>query len=200
MAVHLKSVRNLIYTLKSGTTTVAELETNLHAGMAGMQLHTQLQSTSLPRFEAVVNGCLYSSMNDANATKEYVQTSFGLVQVTKSRLVDNCRQPLTGDSLCEIRFNIVNNAFNIQAKCNSSQPIQKLKYILPLISSSKEKIWVISPTRLEIVKSGTVVSVEASKPFKTTGQRNESIFNPVPGSEKVLLEFAYNEIGITIRV
>lgn len=180
---------------------MAGLGTNLHTGMAGIPLNTHLQSTSLtPRFEAMVDDCLYSTMNDADAVRKYIQTNNGLVLVTQLRLVDSYRQSLPGDHLCEIRFSIVNNAFVIHAKCKSSKPLQKLKYILPLISSSKEKIWVISPSRLQIVKSGNVISVEASKPFKTAGQRNEGVFNAVPGNETVLLEFMYNEIEIKISV
>jgi hypothetical protein len=175
--------------------------TNRLAEMAGMQWSTHLQSTYLtPRFEAIVNGCLYSTMNDADIAKKYIQTSNGLVLVTQAKLVNSYQQPLPGDPLCVIRFCIVKNEFVIHAKCNYAKPLQKLKYILPLISSSKEKIWVISPTTLNIVKSGTLVVVEANKPFKTGGKGNEHIFDCVPGKETMLLEFLHKEIEIKIRI
>ena len=166
-----------------------------------LQSDKKLQSTFLaPRFEALVDGIIYSNVNDLQTSIQYNETASGLIIETHSGLVDKNRQRLKQNSHCEVRYSILQNEFIIQAKHISSASGPSVKYVLPLLSNSREKIWVISPARIEVAKSGTIVTIEANKPFKTDGKENQHIFGFVPGSGIVMLEFLYNEIEIDIRI
>src|SRR6266498_2680863 len=127
-----------------------------------IQTKQQLRSTFLtPRFETMVNGSLYTTMNDPEASVAYDQTDKGIFSVTNARLLNEHKHSLTGSDACEIRYNIVGNEFIIQAKCLFSEQVHPVKYLLPVISNYKEKIWVISPSKVEIAKAGSVVHIEA---------------------------------------
>jgi uncharacterized protein YbcI len=166
-----------------------------------LQSDKNLQSNFLaPRFEALVGGITYSNVNDLDTSIQYNETGTGLIIETQSGLVDKNRKRLTGNGTCEVRYSILQNEFIIHAKYVPSASGPFVKYVLPLISNSREKIWVISPARIEVVKSGTVVTIEANKPFKTDGEENAHIFGFVPGSGVTMLEFLYNEIEINIRI
>jgi hypothetical protein len=166
-----------------------------------LQSDKNLQSNFLtPRFEALVDGVTYSNVNDLETSIQYSQTVSGLIIETRSGLVNKNRQRLKESASCEVRYSILQNEFIIQAKYIPSASGPSVKYVLPLISNSREKIWVISPARIEVVKSGNVVTIEANKPFKTADKENGRIFGFVPGSGIVMLEFPYNEIEINIRI
>ena len=166
-----------------------------------LQSDKKLQSTFLaPRFEALVDGIIYSNVNDLQTSIQYNETGSGLIIDTQSGLADKNRQRLQENAGCEVRYSILQNEFIIQAKYISSAYGPLVKYVLPLLSNSKEKIWVISPARIEVVKSGTIVTIEANKPFNTNGRENAHIFGFVPGSSIVMLEFLYKEIEINIRI
>jgi len=166
-----------------------------------LQSDKNLQSNFLaPRFEALIDGITYSNVNDLGTSIKYKETGSGLIIETHSGLVDKNRRCLKENINCEVRYSILQNEFIIRAKYISPASGPSVKYVLPLISNSREKIWIISPARIEVVKSGTIVTIEANKPFKTAGKENAHIFGFVPGSGIVMLEFLYNEIEINIRI
>lgn len=166
-----------------------------------LQSDKNLQSNFLaPRFEALIDGVTYSNVNDLETSVQHSETVSGLIIETESGLVDKNRQRLKGNARCEVRYSILQNEFIIQAKYIPPASGPSVKYVLPLISNSREKIWVISPSRIEVVKFGNIVTIEANKPFRTAGKENERIFGFVPGSGIVMLEFLYNEIEINIRI
>jgi len=166
-----------------------------------LQSDKNLQSNFLtPRFEALVGGITYSNVNDLETSIQHNETASGLIIETQSGLVDKNRQRLRGNGRCEVRYSILQNQFVIHAKYIPPASGPSVKYVLPLISNSREKIWVISPARIEVVKSGTIVTIEANKPFKTDGKENAHVLGFVPGSGITMLEFLYNEIEINIRI
>ena len=160
-----------------------------------------LQSTCLtPAFEVWVHGSVFSTVHDPAVSIEYHQSARGLTCNSQAFLVDENGSALPGSPNCEISYSIAGNEFVIQAKYVSLQHLQPIKFVLPIICNYNEKAWPISPTRLDVIKSGTVVNIEASKPFKTTRFQTDNEFTNVPGNNTIRLEFSCNEIEIKIRV
>lgn len=160
-----------------------------------------LQSTCLtPAFEALVHGSVFSTVHDPAVFVEYYESSGGLTCSSQCNLVDETGYILPDSPNCEIRYSIVGNEFVIQAKYVSLQHLQPIKFVLPIICNYNERAWPISPTRLDVIKSGAVVNIEASKPFKTTRFQPDNEFTNVPGNNTIRLEFSSNEIEIKIRV
>jgi hypothetical protein len=160
-----------------------------------------LQSTCLtPAFEALVHGNVFSTVHDPAVSVEYHESARGLTCNSQSFLVDETGYTLPDSPNCEIRYSIVGNEFVIQAKYVSLQHLQPIKFVLPIICNYNEKAWPISPTRLDVIKSGAVVNIEANKPFKTSRLQPVNEFTNVPGNNTIRLEFSSNEIEIKIRV
>ena len=160
-----------------------------------------LKSTCLtPAFEAWVHGSVFSTVHDPAVSIEYHESARGITCNSQCCLVDENGSTLPGSPNCEISYSIVGNEFVIQAKYVSLQHLQPIKFVLPIICNYNEKAWPISPTRLDVIKSGAVVNIEANKPFETTRLHPDDEFTNAPGNNTIRLEFAYNEIEIKIRV
>jgi hypothetical protein len=174
---------------------------NLLVETLQMRGNDDLQSTCLtPAFEASVHGNVYSTAHDPEVAVEFHENSHGLICNSQSYLVDESGSTLPGSPNCEISYTIVGNEFVIKAKYVSLQHLQPIQFVLPIICNYNEKAWPVSPTRLDVIKSGKVVNIEASKPFKTTLFQPDNNFMNEPGNNTIRLEFAYNEIEIKIRV
>lgn len=189
----------LLWHEKAGPVIVASMNRYQLVESFNMQRDKALLPTGLtPRFEAIYNSNIYSNINDLKAAITYDQTDRALLFTTKSQLVDEKQALFPGAADCEVQYGIQQGVFNIKA--NYKGPVGKVKYLLPVISSLEEKIWVIAPNKLQIVKPRAIVHIEANIPFTTAGTPNERIFNFVPGMEAVLLEFTHHSIDIKISV
>ena len=165
-----------------------------------MQADTDPRSMCLtPRFEWMGADGVYTNINDLNATIETGDSDGYPVAETMSTLVNESQVPAPVASPgCSITYTI-GNVFTIVARC-AAAPADKLKYILPLVTTRDEKITVVSPTELIIHKPVIQVVVKTNTPMHLPLGIDERIFNFVPGMEAFPIELAAAEIEIKIAV
>lgn len=186
----------LLYHMRAGTIIAAGMNRYQLVEPFNMQRDKAQHAVCLtPRFELEQGGIVYSTVNDLNASVEQGEEDF----VTKSRLVDEAQRPFAGIAGCRLEYQAADDVFIIRAQC-SYGGAARLKYILPLICTTREPVKLTGPTAIEIHKPGGIITVQSNKPFIQPAPPQERAFNFVPGFEAFVLEFMETDLEVTIRV
>ncbi|MFB6454688.1 hypothetical protein ACE38W_05395 [Chitinophaga sp. Hz27] len=143
-----------------------------------------------PRIQATYNGNAYTkigtfmNIQDLNATMHSEVNDNNVIVYTKSLLKDSNQQlPFGTELAANVTYTFSDHSMQIKYLCgNSKHPIQ---FILPLISSSEEKIKQINNKCWEIKKTGGKVVITATSPISLMPINGQRIFNYVPGLEAI---------------
>ncbi|HVW58843.1 MAG TPA: hypothetical protein VHC48_02370, partial [Puia sp.] len=187
----------LLYHIRVGTIIAAGMNRYQLVEAFNMQRDKAQHSVCLtPRFELEQEGIVYSTLNDLNASAKQEDDRLFF---TKPHLVDESQRPLGDGAECAFTYQFKDDLLIIRAKCSYSGAA-RLKYILPLICTTREPVKLTSPTAIEIHKPGGIITVQSNKPFIQPAPPQERVFNFVPGFEAFVLEFTETDLEVTIRV
>lgn len=169
------------------------------AGTEGQQAVENLLLT--PRFEATINGNRHTNIYDKKASVAYARAGENSGFSVNALLVDEQQAPFPGlPAPCRIQYGIKGDMFVLRAVCPYPPNAGKIKYLLPLAGDRRDRICVIAPNRLQVIKRKAIVHIEADIPFMTAGIRNERIFSIMQGMDALPLEFLHTDIEIRIHV
>lgn len=129
---------------------------------------------------------LYELKAHVNFTEDRDVISFDIV----TRLLDEDRQPVGGIRKHPMQYKL-GYQFHQDRITLTAKRVAKFEspeiadFVLPIISSSVEKLRRVSSHRVEIDKPGGTVVIESSEPLKIKESPKGRVFNMVPGFEAI---------------
>ncbi|RKR79946.1 hypothetical protein BDD43_0032 [Mucilaginibacter gracilis] len=153
-----------------------------------------------PRFQLTGDQHLYTNIHDLKATVKHQEVRGDILFETFSALVDESQAPYEKTAIgCKVSYRFTADQFKITAVCDADDALP-VKYMLPVISASGEKLTRVSDRELRIEKAGAVLRLVANVPFDIEPSRNGRVFNFVPGLEAVPLSFRGKKIEVLITI
>lgn len=154
-----------------------------------------------PRIELKKGGVIYTNTQDNTASIKQTQNGSDIIIETESKLVDKKQQsPAFGIIQCLITYRFTGNKLFMHFSHNNSDPGNHVQIILPVISSSTEKITPL-PRTVTFHRHRQSVALRADKdilslPTGPTGR----LFNFVPGLEALPLCIEASEATVEIEI
>ncbi|NIG53808.1 hypothetical protein [Chitinophaga sp. Cy-1792] len=142
-----------------------------------------------PRLEVTYNGVTYTNIQDLNATMHCEKEGNNVVVYTKSVLKDKNQQLPDGVEIAaDITYIFSDHGLQIKYQCTKNH--LPTKFVLPLISSSNEKMKMINDYSCQVTKPGGKVIITAKSPPRFDIMEYKRIFNYVPGLEAIPFEIS----------
>lgn len=169
-----------------------------------MQPNTDPHSMALtPRVELTSNGTTYMNICHLDAVVTTRQTKDTYIIQANSRLVDqDQKDPAEGPVYCYTEYTFTPHKVTLTLRCDKVPAgyKNKLRIVVPVISSSAEKVLATGNNKLVIQKNKARVTISSGQlltRLETTGTR---FFNFVPGLEAIPLAIYGNSCTIDISV
>jgi hypothetical protein len=151
-----------------------------------------------PRIEMKNRG-LFMNISDLKATMEVREEGPTTIITANSELVDQDQNsPASGEIKCQTIYRFHPEKVTLEFNAAPVSDGNTVRIVLPVVSSSNEKVEVIGNRKIQIVKENAVVTITSDADLEllpTTGGR---IFNFVPGLEAIPL--AVNKSKCTIEI
>jgi hypothetical protein len=193
---------SLLWHEKAGIIFAASMNEYQLYEAGNMQKDTDPLSMPLtPRIELKKDGIIFTNINDFSATMKSSQQANEVLVETSSRLVDkNQQSPSSGEIHCNISYRFTGDKLIMQFKHDNRNSDLLVQTILPVISSSAEKV---NRNRRGFTFKRDVgkLQVSSDRSFVTlpTGSSGR-IFNFVPGLEAMPLCVEDSDVMFEISV
>jgi hypothetical protein len=138
-----------------------------------------------PRIECEVNGKTYTSLVDLKAKLTKNDFHEEILFNTEGRLLTTSHQPMSGEGISYfLTYRIGISSLEIFAQANGATT-GTIRLIVPVVSRSSERVDLINPSSVLIVKSvgNLTVEVDSETPARFEPIPKERTFNLVPGFE-----------------
>ena len=143
-----------------------------------------------PRVERFVDGNWYSNVFDLKAKVNAEEKKDTLVFSIDTHINNREKEPLLKDGIFQLQYLFDAKKTTIKAVRNTSDANGDT-LVLPVISSTGEKIVQTSENSIEIHKEGGVVTLKSNAPLLIKKMEKERIFNQVPGMEVLPIMIAF---------
>ncbi|MDO5980025.1 hypothetical protein [Flavivirga spongiicola] len=165
-----------------------------------MQHNYDPNSTSLTARFQTVDG-EFMNISDLKSNIEYRESEEKIEFTIESKLVDeNQKSPESGEINAKLQYTFSEHSVKISAQHDSINE-DKVHFVIPIISSSKEPFQQTSRTLLTVQKEGTALLIKTNKPIKILPTLKEKgrIFNHVPGMEAIPLVLKGNHVVVELQ-
>jgi hypothetical protein len=190
---------------QTGPLLVASMNAYQLVEAGNMQADTDPLSMPLTfRAELNANGVVYMNIACLDAAVSATQEGDKVLVHASARLVDEDQNdPPQGPVYCQAEYIFSSDKIVLSLHCKSKTTayLNDIRIIVPVISTSQEKVKIVDDKNVRIYKSKASVHIQSDGPLtrlRTTGDR---LFNFVPGLEAV--PFAINKpvgtIVLTVR-
>ena len=157
-----------------------------------------------PRIETFKNGMWYSNLFDLKAKVKQTDNGGKIRFEVDTELTDREGQVLP-NSVFGLEYAFSKEKTVIKAKSKTSKNNDNsAALVLPVITSSDEKVIQVNAHKIEIQKAQGKVIVEANVPLSIMESKKERVFNMVPGMEAIPLKLFFSdgkeEVYCTISV
>jgi len=148
-----------------------------------------------PRIESTKEGKWYSNLFDLAAKVEYTDDGKTIHFEVATQLTDRERNILT-NGVYKLGYTFDQDKTVIKVKNINPESTDTLAaFVLPVISSSGEKITQTEENRFEIKKENGIVIVECNAPLQIKETKRSRVFNMVPGFEAVPIVAGFPQQG-----
>lgn len=148
--------------------------------------------TITPRIERVVDGVCYTNIQDLKA-RVNVSDKNGIIHFkVKTSLTNRDKKTLPDTDNYQLNYLLDKDKVVIKA-CRGGNKTNGDKLVIPVISSSDEKVVQIAENRIEIYKKEGVVILEANIPLNIQNTIKKRVFNMVPGVEAIPIKAEFIE-------
>ena len=157
-----------------------------------------------PRVEVFQNDKCYSNIFDRAATLASNDAD-GQIQINAETSLKNELNEVVEDTASKFSLTYDCSADRLEITAKTDESIKEpTAFVLPIISSTGEKVTQPNPNEITIQKSEGLVRITASVALKIKETPKERIFNMVPGAEAVPIlayfEHKSQELKIQIKV
>lgn len=153
-----------------------------------------------PRIE-MTNGGLFMNISDLKATMEVRDEGTTAIITANSELVDQDQNsPASGAVKCQTIYRFHPEKVTLEFNALPVSDGDIVRIVLPVISSSIEKVEIMDKRKIQVVKENALVTITSDADLEilpTTGSR---VFNFVPGLEAIPLAVNQSKCIIEIKV
>lgn len=145
-----------------------------------------------PRLELITDSAAYRSTNDYAAHVDYEENDRKLVFTVHGTLKDkNQDTPSKGEVVYKMNYSFGVDAFEILAEVEGNAPQDTLNFFLPVISHNREEVARPSNRCIRVTKLAGRVEITSNKLLTIVGDKDNRIFNLVPGFEAIPITFQF---------
>ena len=186
-----------------GPVLTASLTEYVMAEPSNMQANRDRVSMSLtPRLEAICANTRYTNLHDHDADVSYIRNGSEIAFSVSASLLDNDHKPPSAGTLsCRIGYCFTPRDIAILTRLGHTGHHGSLRFVLPVISASNERMERLSETSVRISKPGGSLTVSANSPLAVLDCDGQRVFNHVPGFEAIPLSADWDPDDIpTLRI